>query len=76
MAGPLDRKSAMTEPPILVGRHKAAEILGVHPATVYRWTNTGLLPAIELPSGTRRYEVDALLKLRASKVPVERAKKD
>jgi len=33
---------------------KAASLLGVHPRTVRRWLNAGLLGYVELPSGERR----------------------
>lgn len=42
---------------------EVAEEMSVHPETVRRWTRQGLLPAIKLPSGRRRYrreDVDAL----------------
>jgi excisionase family DNA binding protein len=43
---------------------QVAEQLGVHPNTVRNWTDKGLIEAIMLPSGYRRYrqeEVDRLL---------------
>lgn len=46
-----------------------AELLGVSPATILRWTRQGDLPAIRLPSGALRYDSDTLaawLKARAT----------
>lgn len=48
----------------LVGRNEAARILGVHPATIYRWTRKGLLSVITLPSGIHRYDVERLEAIR------------
>ena len=48
----------------LVTARQVAELLGVTPKTVLRWTGRGLLPAIKLPSGAIRYrpeDVDAWL---------------
>ena len=42
---------------------KAAEILGVHPDTLRRWSDDGKVPAWTTPSGHRRYrrsDLDAL----------------
>jgi excisionase family DNA binding protein len=54
--------------PLLTAR-ALAELLGVTPATVLRWTRDGDLPAIRLPSGQIRYRpetVDAWLVERAT----------
>jgi excisionase family DNA binding protein len=45
--------------PLLTARH-VAELLGVAPATVLRWTRQGDLPALTLPSGQVRYRPDEL----------------
>jgi hypothetical protein len=42
----------------------AAQYLGVHPNTIRRWANTGILTAIQLPSGTKRFTVDGILSMR------------
>src|SRR5262249_9092773 len=53
----------LTGPEILT-RAEAAQVLGVHPATVARWAAAGTLLSIRTPSGQRRYhrcDVQALL---------------
>lgn len=46
---------------------EVADVLKVHPATLTRWTERGLLKAIRLPGGRhkryRRAEIDAILEL-------------
>lgn len=49
---------------VLTGLKEAAQILGVHPNTVRRWANEGLVPVIKLPSGVRRFPIDGLMRLR------------
>ena len=44
----------------LLTARELAGLLGVTPATVLRWTRTGDLPAIRLPSGQIRYRQDEL----------------
>ena len=44
---------------LLTARH-VAELLGVSPETVLRWTRRGELPAIRLPGGAIRYREEAL----------------
>lgn len=54
---------------ILLTARDVAELLGVTPATVLRWTRQGALPAVRLPSGQIRYrpeELDAWLLRRAT----------
>jgi excisionase family DNA binding protein len=46
--------------PQWVSRSEAAEILEVHPSTVYRWTRQGILRAVKMPSGTHRYDANHL----------------
>lgn len=36
-----------------VGVHKAAEILDVHPWTLYRWAREGRIPAVKLGRSVR-----------------------
>jgi excisionase family DNA binding protein len=50
--------------PAILTRAEAAQVLGIHPATVARWATTGALPSFRTPSGERRYhkcDVEALL---------------
>jgi excisionase family DNA binding protein len=56
----------LTGPEILT-RAEAAQVLGVHPATVARWAAAGILPSFRTPSGERRYhrcDVQALINRR------------
>lgn len=48
----------------LTGLKEAAEILGVHPNTVRRWADVGLVPVFKLPSGVRRFPIEGLTELR------------
>jgi excisionase family DNA binding protein len=41
-----------------LSRSQAAELLGVHPTTVYRWGKAGLITEHRLPSGKIRYSPD------------------
>jgi excisionase family DNA binding protein len=53
--------------PGILTRAEAAQVLGVHPATVARWAAAGTLPSFRTPSGERRYhrcDVQALLNRR------------
>jgi excisionase family DNA binding protein len=45
---------------------QAAHELGVHPNTLRGWVDRGLVPAVRLPSGYRRFEPEQ----------IERIKKD
>jgi excisionase family DNA binding protein len=52
----------------LLTARDVAELLGVTPATVLRWTRQNQLPAVRLPSGAIRYrevELDEWLAVRA-----------
>lgn len=42
----------------LVTQREAAAALGVSTGTVGRWARLGLIPAIVLPSGRRRYRLE------------------
>lgn len=44
----------------LLTARQVADLLGVNPETVLRWTRRGELPAIRLPGGAIRYREDAL----------------
>jgi excisionase family DNA binding protein len=60
-----------TGPPILT-RAETALVLGVHPSTISRWADGGLLPHIRTPSGERRYrrgDVEGLLNQRPAGQP-------
>lgn len=57
--------------------YEAAAILRLDPKTLGRWSRDGLLPAIRLPSGHRRFweaDVQAVLSTYAEPVPKRRAK--
>jgi len=43
---------------------RAAEVLEVHPHTVRRWADQGLLRAYRLPGGARRFDAGELLAFR------------
>jgi excisionase family DNA binding protein len=54
----------------LLTAREVADLLGVSPETILRWTRRGELPAIRLPGGALRYREDALdewLTLRATR---------
>ena len=42
---------------------EAAKLLGVNPVTIIRYTATGKLPVVRLPSGHRRIPREAVEKL-------------
>ena len=48
----------------------AAKALGVNPATLRRWVELGLIPAVTLPSGVLRFRADDVA---AALTPVEPA---
>ena len=56
----------MTKQRVLVGITEAAQLLGVHPNTLRKWTDDGIVPHTRLPSGYRRYRVEELERFRAS----------
>ncbi len=50
---------------------EASELLGVHPVTLRRWANRGILPTIRTPGGHRRFrrqDVEALMRIRREEV--------
>lgn len=53
----------MSQKPI-VGITEAARLLGVHPNTLRKWTDEGLIPHMKLPSGHRRFSVAELERFR------------
>lgn len=58
---------------------EAARVLGVHENTVRRWEERGLLRAVRLPSGVRRFrpeDVEALREQMFSGFPPLRADDD
>ncbi len=44
----------------LLGVSEAARQLGVHPATLRAWADKGLIAAVKLPSGYRRFEPEVI----------------
>jgi excisionase family DNA binding protein len=44
---------------------QAAQALGVHENTIRRWEQRGLLHAVRLPSGVRRFRPEDVEKVRA-----------
>jgi excisionase family DNA binding protein len=55
---------ASTSVPKLLGVRSAAEQLGVHENTLRRWEQNGLVDAVRLPSGVRRFRADDISALR------------
>jgi excisionase family DNA binding protein len=53
-----------TTTPHLLGVRTAAQQLGVHENTLRRWEQSGLLRAVRLPSGVRRFRADDIAKMR------------
>ena len=43
-----------------VGIGRAAQLLEVHPNTLRKWADEGLVPFLRLPSGHRRFVVEEL----------------
>jgi excisionase family DNA binding protein len=44
----------------LLTAREVADLLGVSPETILRWTRRGELPAVRLPGGALRYREDIL----------------
>ena len=56
---------AMDDTPLLtIG--EAARMLGVSVDTIRRWSDSGRIPAVVLPSGHRRYRAEDIRNLRAA----------
>jgi putative resolvase len=47
----------------LLGVREAARRLGVHENTVRRWEQSGLIHAVKLPTGVRRFRAEDIQKL-------------
>jgi excisionase family DNA binding protein len=47
----------------LLGVREAARRLGVHENTLRRWEQTGLIHAVKLPTGVRRFRTEDVQKL-------------
>ena len=43
---------------------EAARKLGVHPNTLRGWVDRGLVPAVRLPSGHRRFEPEQIERIK------------
>ena len=50
--------------PRLLSITQAAERLGVHYQTLRAWADKGLVPVVRLPSGYRRFDPDAIERVR------------
>lgn len=50
--------------PVLMQVRAAARELGVHENTLRRWEEAGLIKAVKLPSGVRRFRVQDVTRLR------------
>ena len=51
--------------PQLMKVREVARTLGVHENTIRRWEQRGLLPAVRLPSGVRRFRTEDVEAVRA-----------
>jgi excisionase family DNA binding protein len=49
---------------LLLGVRKAADLLGVHENTLRRWEKAGLVRAVKLPTGVRRFRPEEIDRLR------------
>jgi excisionase family DNA binding protein len=50
----------------LLGVREAAEQLGVHENTLRRWEQAGLIRAVKLPTGVRRFRPEDVSQMRAT----------
>jgi excisionase family DNA binding protein len=48
----------------LIGVREAAHVLGVHENTLRRWEKAGLVRAVKLPTGVRRFRPEDIDRLR------------
>lgn len=51
--------------PKLFGISEAAALIGVHPNTLRRWADEGLVPHVKLPSGYRRWSEAQIQQIKA-----------
>ena len=51
----------------LVDTKRAAQLIGVSPATVRRWAKDGRLDSVILPSGRRRFDRSTILRALSSR---------
>lgn len=49
----------------LLGVREAAEQLGVHENTIRRWEEAGLIRALKLPTGVRRFQPEEVERVRS-----------
>lgn len=54
-----------------VSLQRAAELLGVHPATVRNWADKGELPSRRTPGGHRRFSKDEILRFAGTHTDVQ-----
>lgn len=54
-----------------VSLQRAAELLGVHPATVRNWADKGELPSRRTPGGHRRFSKDDILRFAGTQTDVQ-----
>lgn len=48
----------------LISITKAASMIGVHPNTLRSWADKGLVEAVRLPSGYRRFTLEEIRRVR------------
>ncbi len=65
---PMDQKKT-------IGISRAAEVLGVHPNTLRKWADDGMVPYLKLPSGHRRFVVEEIEAFRRDMAQEPSAKK-
>lgn len=56
-------RSGLVEPERLLDVNEAAVMLGLKPATLYRWAYERRLPRVKLLGGALRFRLSTLLKL-------------
>jgi excisionase family DNA binding protein len=67
------QRPGLVEPDRLLDVHEAAAMLGLKPATLYRWAYERRLPRVKLLGGALRFRLSTLLKLIAeSEEPARR----
>ncbi len=69
------QRPGLVEPDRLLDVHEAAAMLGLKPATLYRWAYERRLPRVKLLGGALRFRLSTLLNLIAeSEQPALREK--